>query len=150
MGLSHLHGMVLAFSWCQPLAASKGSPSSKGRPLQVQYTLYRSSFSSESHQIGEMPAFTFILKEDGGSWSAKRLADEEGESLTAEASDSKSLQTELLSLAQSQGASGSLAQSYSPISPSSGVYQVTVSSAAQVYPAIASFANENQVFLPRF
>ena len=71
-----------------------------------------------------MPSFTFICKEDGGNWSAKRFADEEGESLTAEASDTKSLQKELLSLAQSQGASGSLAQSYSPISPSSAIYQV--------------------------
>ena len=74
-----------------------------------------------------MPAFTFICKEDGGSWSAKRFADEEGEALTAEADDSRSLQKELLNLAQSQGATGSLAQSYSPISPSSAIYQVQLS-----------------------
>ncbi|KAK9818608.1 hypothetical protein WJX74_010375 [Apatococcus lobatus] len=79
-----------------------------------------------------MPSFTFICKEDGGSWSAKRFADEEGESLTAEAGDCKSLQKELLSLAQSQGASGSLAQSYSPISPSSAIYQVVIGGPAAV------------------
>jgi len=73
-----------------------------------------------------MPSFTFICKEDGGSWSAKRFSEEEGESLTAEAGDSKSLQKELLNLAQSQGASGSLAQSYSPISQSSAIYQVVI------------------------
>jgi hypothetical protein len=34
-----------------------------------------------------MVAFTFILRKDGSEWSAKRLADEEGEALTAEGAD---------------------------------------------------------------
>ena len=98
-----------------------------------------------------MVTFTFVCKEDGGSWSAKQVSlassecpdqqcpaedadlcvvgsqtSGEDHELTAEAADSSSLQKELYQLAITNSSGGGVSTLYSTISPSSAVYQVNL------------------------
>jgi len=78
-----------------------------------------------------MVAFTFVIKKEGKSWHATRVAsetEEEGEAISAEAEDTYSLQKELYSKALEQ-ASGAVRTSFSVVSPKSAVYQVGVGGA---------------------
>lgn len=78
---------------------------------------------------GEMVAFTFVLKSKKGAWSATRTSAEEPE-LTAEAGSSAELQKALLQLAVENAPAGGISTAYSPISPTSAVYQVKLSVAS--------------------
>ncbi|KAK9905333.1 hypothetical protein M0R45_000268 [Rubus argutus] len=69
-----------------------------------------------------MGVFTFVLKSKGGEWSAKQY---EGE-LEASAPSSYELQRKLVQAALSCDNSGGVQSSYSPVTPSSAVFQVII------------------------
>lgn len=67
-----------------------------------------------------MGVFTFVVKNSGGEWKAKQ---HEGE-LEACAPSSYELQRKLVQAALSSDSSGGVQSSYSPVTPSSAVFQV--------------------------
>lgn len=70
-----------------------------------------------------MVAFTFILREKKGNWSAIRCSEEEGE-LQADADSTYDLQQKLYQLALQNSSGGGVKTSFSTISPKSAIYQV--------------------------
>ncbi|PRQ56783.1 hypothetical protein RchiOBHm_Chr1g0341131 [Rosa chinensis] len=67
-----------------------------------------------------MGVFTFVVKNSGGEWSDKQY---EGD-LEACAPSSYALQRMLVQAALSANSSGGFQSSYSPVTPSSAVFQV--------------------------
>ena len=78
-----------------------------------------------------MVAFTFILREKKGTWSAARYSEEEGE-LEADAKSTYELQNKLYQLALDNSSGGGVKTSYSLISPKSAVYQVGAAHGGQL------------------
>ena len=71
-----------------------------------------------------MVAFTYIAKRSGDSWSASRLASEEGPELTAEGSDAYSLQRELKNLSIENSNGGGVQTLLTTISKDVLIFQV--------------------------
>ncbi|KAL6194489.1 hypothetical protein ACLB2K_035573 [Fragaria x ananassa] len=69
-----------------------------------------------------MGVFTFVVKNSGGEWKAKQ---HEGE-LEACAPSSYELQRKLVQAALSSDSSGGVQSSYSPVTPTSAVFQVII------------------------
>ena len=81
-------------------------------------------FGSLIHYVQTMVAFTFVCREQSGSWSATRYSEEEGD-LEADADSTYELQGKLYQLALQNSSGGGVRTSFSLISPSSAVYQVS-------------------------
>lgn len=90
-----------------------------------------------------MVAFTFILKEDGGSWSGKQYSEEEGD-IEADASSTYDLQGKLYQLALQSSSGGGVRSSFSQISPSSAVYQVCAAPSAQAFQSFVKPRSETR------
>ena len=71
-----------------------------------------------------MVAFTYIAKRSGGSWSASRISSEEGPELTAESSDTFSLQKELRDLSIQNASGGAVQTILSTINKDTLIFQV--------------------------
>ncbi|KAK7246027.1 hypothetical protein RIF29_40884 [Crotalaria pallida] len=69
--------------------------------------------------LSVMGVFTFVLRSSGGQWNAKQY---EGD-IEASASSTFDLQRLLVKAALAVDSSGGVQSSYSPISPSSAVFQ---------------------------
>ena len=70
-----------------------------------------------------MGVFTFVCRSSGGDWSAKQLSGE----LEAAAASTYELQRKLVQVALSADSSGGVQTSFSLITPSSAVFQVSLS-----------------------
>ncbi|KAK7270432.1 hypothetical protein RIF29_23562 [Crotalaria pallida] len=73
-----------------------------------------------------MGVFTFVLRSFGGQWNVKQY---EGD-IEASASSTFDLQRLLVKAALAVDSSGGVQSSYSPVSPSSAVFQITDNLAA--------------------
>ncbi|KAI5348594.1 hypothetical protein L3X38_001481 [Prunus dulcis] len=69
-----------------------------------------------------MGVFTFVLRTSGGEWSAKQHNGD----LEASAASTFELQRKLVQTALSTDSSGGVQTSYSPVTPTSAVFQVIV------------------------
>eukprot|EP00879_Flechtneria_rotunda_P000196 GHRR01000268.1.p1 GENE.GHRR01000268.1~~GHRR01000268.1.p1 ORF type:complete len:123 (+),score=67.26 GHRR01000268.1:154-522(+) len=89
-----------------------------------------------------MGVFTFIAKQDGGSWSARAYSKDNGydDSLTAEGASQFELERALVKLAHSKSSGGGVQMSFNQITPSSAVVVVSVGVAAAAGVAAAPAA----------
>ncbi|BAT73438.1 60S acidic ribosomal protein P3-1-like [Vigna umbellata] len=75
-----------------------------------------------------MGVFTFIVRNSGGEWTAKQHSGD----LESSADSSYELQRKLVQAALAVDSSGGVQSSYSPVSPSSAIFQVIVGGAVFV------------------
>nr|AFK33419.1 unknown [Lotus japonicus] len=75
-----------------------------------------------------MGVFTFVLRNSGGDWFAKQHSG----GIEASADSTFALQRKLIQAALAVDSSGGVQSSYSPVSPTSAVFQVIVGGAAVV------------------
>lgn len=71
-----------------------------------------------------MVAFTYIAKKSGGGWKASRISSEDGPELSADASDTYSLQKDLKKISIDNAAGGSVQTILSTIDENTIVFQV--------------------------
>ncbi|KEH20766.1 hypothetical protein MtrunA17_Chr8g0381531 [Medicago truncatula] len=75
-----------------------------------------------------MGVFTFVLNKTGAEWTAKQYSGD----IEASAESTFEIQRKLVQAALAVDSNGGVQSSYSPISPSSGVFQVVVGGAVFV------------------
>lgn len=80
-----------------------------------------------------MVAFTYIAKKAGGDWKASRISSEDGPELSADASDTYSLQKELKKISIENAAGGSVQTILSTIDKNTLVFQVIHTLTCQLF-----------------
>ena len=75
-----------------------------------------------------MGVFTFVLRKSDGEWTAKQYSGD----IEASANSTFEIQRKLVNAALAVDSSGGVQSSYSPISPTTAVFQVIVGGAAIV------------------
>ena len=71
-----------------------------------------------------MVAFTYIAKKSGGDWKASRISSEDGPELSADASDTYTLQKELKKISIENAAGGGVQTILSTIDKNTLIFQV--------------------------
>lgn len=87
-----------------------------------------------------MGVFTFVCKSSGSEWTAKQLTGD----LEASAGSTFDLQRKLVNAALSSDSSGGVQSSFSMVSPSSAVFQVTDATTSFVFIIIFGYCLDSK------
>lgn len=112
----------LCFAYKKDLTFSHAHNTRERRAVVSAHQIDCAFQRQKEHQV-KMGVFTYVCRKNGGEWSGKQI---EGGDLEASAASTYELQRKLVQTSLSADSSGGIQSSFSLITPTSAVFQVSI------------------------